>query len=71
MSFKTERLYYSPTKSVRVEIGQHFVVDGFKGHAVNLGTKYVEVLMYPGQGVKKARVKVNPLVNNPLTTCHH
>lgn len=65
------KLYYSPEASVTVEIGQHFMVDGLKGHATNLGRKYVEVLLYPGQGAKKARVKVNPLVNRPLDTRHH
>lgn len=64
--FKTERLYYHPVNgAARVVIGQHFMVNGRKGHAVNLGTKYVEVAIYAGP-----RVKVDPLTNRPLDTHH-
>lgn len=61
----TRKLYYSPAKAVNVEIGQHFEVDGRKGHATLLGRKYVTVLLYGGP-----RVKVDPLINPPLDTHH-
>lgn len=67
MSFRTEHVFYNPTKgAVRVEIGQHFMVEDKKGYAVNLGRKFVAVKLYGGK-----TVKVDPLDCRPLDTCHN
>ena len=65
MAFKIEKTFSTKHGAVHVEIGRHFMIEGRKGHAVNLGRKYVEVLIYGGP-----RVKIDPTVNRPLATSH-
>jgi hypothetical protein len=62
----TTKVFYNPAGSVRVDIGQHFMIGDRKGFATKLGRKYVEVLIYGGK-----RVKVDPIQNRPLDTHHH
>lgn len=66
MAFQTEKTFHRDGRIAHVSIGQHFEVPGKgKGHAVSLGRKYVEVLIYGGK-----RVKICPLEVSPLDTHH-
>lgn len=59
MAITTVKDYFNRGEFKRVEISDQVDVNGSKGHVVNLGRKYVEILFYPGQA-KRGRVKADP-----------
>ena len=56
---KTAKEYFNAGNFKRVEIGDQVEWNGSKGHVVSLGTKFVEILFYPGQALK-GRNKADP-----------